>query len=84
MWLNLTKHQQLDIDKIYLFIKDPYESKYQFPNDRIEKLGIQELKNPNAFFYYSQIIHDVYENLEDYNPKKKSVDSIWWYGRYES
>ena len=53
MWLNLQKHQQLDIDKIYLFIKDPYESKYQFPNDRIEKLGIQELKNPNAFL----IIH---------------------------
>ena len=27
--LNLIKHQQLDIDKIYLYVKDPFKSKYQ-------------------------------------------------------
>ena len=27
--LNLIKHQRLDIDKIYLYVEDPFESKYQ-------------------------------------------------------
>ena len=37
-----------------------------------EKEGIKTLKNPKAFIYYSQTINDVYENLEDYNPTKKT------------
>ena len=28
-------------------------------------------KNPKAFIDYSQTINDVFENLEDYNPKKR-------------
>ena len=27
--LNLIKHQQPDVDKIYLYVKDPLQSKYQ-------------------------------------------------------
>ena len=27
--LNFIKHQRLDIDKIYLYVEDPFESKYQ-------------------------------------------------------
>ena len=27
--LNLIKHQRPDIDKIYLYVKNPFESKYQ-------------------------------------------------------
>ena len=27
--LNLIKHQRPDIDKIYLYVKDPFESTYQ-------------------------------------------------------
>ena len=37
-----------------------------------EKEGIKTLKNLKAFIYYSQTIDDVYENLEDYNPAKKT------------
>ena len=36
-----------------------------------EKVGTKNLKNPNTFIDYSQIIDGVYENLEDYNPTKK-------------
>ena len=36
-----------------------------------ERVGIENLKNPKAFVDYSQKIDDVYENLEDYNRKKK-------------
>ena len=70
MLLNLIK-QQPDIDKIYFYIKDLFESKYQFLINGREKVGIENLKNPKAFFDYSQTIDDVYENLEEYNPTKK-------------
>ena len=36
----------------------------------------QELKSPEAFIDYSQTTDDVYENLEDYNPKKKMRELI--------
>ena len=41
-----------------------------FINGR-EKVVIENLKNPEAFIVYSQTINDIYENLLDYNPKKK-------------
>ena len=69
--LNLIKHQQPDTDKIYLYIKDPFESTCQLLINGRKKLGIENLKNPKAFIDYSQTNYDVYENLEDYNPKKE-------------
>ena len=69
--LNLIKHQWPDIDKIYLYVKDTFQSKYQFLINGREKAGIENLRHPNAFIDYSQTIGDVYENLEDYNPTKK-------------
>ena len=51
-----------------LYIKDPLESKYQLLINGREKVGNGILKNPKSFINYSQIIDDVYENLEDYNP----------------
>ena len=69
--LNLTKHQIPDIDKFYLYFRDPFESKYQLIIDGREKVGIENLKNPKEFIDYSQTIDDLYENLEDYSPTKK-------------
>ena len=68
--LNLTKHQQPDIDKIYLPAKDPLEAKCPLCINGRENISTKELKNPKAFIYYSQTIDDVYENL-DFNPTKK-------------
>ena len=51
--LNLIKHQQPDIDKTYLYVKDPLESKYQLLINGREKVGIENLKNPKAFIDYS-------------------------------
>ena len=70
MLLNF-KHQRPDIGKIYLYVKDSFESKYQLLINGKEKVGIKTVKNPKAFIDYSQTIDDVYENLEDYNPTKK-------------
>ena len=36
-----------------------------------EKVGNEILKNLEPFIDYSQIIDNVYENLQDYNPTKK-------------
>ena len=71
MLLNLIKHQPLDIDKIYLYTKDPFESKYQLLINGREKVGVETLRKPKAFVDYSQTVDDVYENLEGYNPTKK-------------
>ena len=60
-----------DIDKIYLYTKDPFESMYQLIINEREKIGTKRLKNPNAFIDYSQAIDNEYKNLEDYNPTKK-------------
>ena len=69
--MKLIKNQQPDIDRIYLYIKDPFESKYQLLINGKERVGIEILKNPKTFIDYSQTIDDVYENLEDCNPTKK-------------
>ena len=42
--LNLIKHQWPDIDKIYLFVKDPFESNYQLLFKRREKVGMKKRK----------------------------------------
>ena len=44
-----------------------------------EKVGTRKIKNPKAFIEYSETIDDAYDTLEDYNPKKKIVYSVWWY-----
>ena len=61
MLLNLIKHQRPDIDKNYLYVKDPFESKHQLLINGKEKVGIENLKSPKAFIDYSQTIDDVYE-----------------------
>ena len=57
--MNLIKHQRPDIDKTYLYVKDPLESKYQLLINGIEKIGIEDFKNPETFIDYSRTIDDV-------------------------
>ena len=45
VFLNLVKYQRLDIDKIYIYVKDSFESKYQL---LINGRGIENLKNPKV------------------------------------
>ena len=56
MLLNLIEHQRGDIDKIYLYVKDPFESLYQLLINGTEKLGIEKLKNPKVFIDNSEAI----------------------------
>ena len=44
---------------------------YLLTINRRESLGIKRVKSSNTFFDYLQTSDDVYENTEDFNPKKK-------------
>ena len=69
--LNLIDNQP-DIDKIYLYTKDPYESKYQYLINKIESVGINCFNDPQAFIEYSNDMHDVYKNINHYNLDKEN------------
>ena len=68
--LNFINNQQ-DIDKIYLYRKDPYEDKYQYLINKREPVGINHLNNPKAFIECSNDMHKVYKNIDNYNPDKE-------------
>ena len=68
--LNLINHKP-DIDKIYLYPKDPYEAKYQLLINKRESTGLKYLNYSKAFIEYSNDMDDIYENIEEYNLSKK-------------
>ena len=68
--LNLIENQP-DIDKMYLYAKDLYESKYQFLTNERENIGLKHFNDPKAFIEYSNDMLDVYKNINDYNPDKE-------------
>ena len=69
--LNLINNQP-DIDKIYLYAKDLYEDKYQFLINKRESTGLKHFNDPKAFIEYSNDMHDVYKNINYYNPYKEN------------
>ena len=70
--LNLIKKNNGNFnDKIYLYAKDLYKPKYQFLIRKRENVGIKTLNNPSAFIEYSITMDDIYNNIDDYNPKRK-------------
>ena len=69
--LNLINNQQ-DIDKIYLYAKDPYEDKYQYLINKRESVGLKHFNDPKAFIEYSNDMHDVYKNIDNYNLNKEN------------
>ena len=69
--LNLIGNQP-DIDKIYLYAKDPYEAKYQYLINKREGVGINHFKDLKAFIEYSNDMNNVYRNVNYYNPDKEN------------
>ena len=58
-------NQQPDIDKIYLYAKDPYESKYHLLINKKENTILKRLNDSKAFIEYSNDINNVYKNIEE-------------------
>ena len=67
---NIIAHQP-DIDKIYLYAKDPYEAKYQFVINKQENTDLKHLNHSKAFIENSNDVDGIYKNIEEYNPNKK-------------
>ena len=53
------------IDKIYLYVQDPYEAKYQYLTKKRENNGLKNLNNPKAFIEYPNNMQDVYKNMKE-------------------
>ena len=65
-------NNQPDIDKIYLYAKNLYEPKYHYLINKREITGLRYFNDPKAFIEYSNNMHDVYKNIDDYNPDKEN------------
>ena len=62
--LNLINNEP-DIDKIYLYAKDPYEAKYQLLINRRENTGLKYFNDSKAFTEYSKDVDDNYKDIEE-------------------
>ena len=69
--LNSIQRDNNVIDKIYLYPKDLEDPKYQFLINKREKAGLKNLNDPTAFIEHSSAMDDIFENIEDYNKKRK-------------
>ena len=50
---------------MYLYVKDPYEVKYQYLINKCEKVGLDHYDYTKAFIKYLNDIQDVYKNIEE-------------------
>ena len=64
-------NKQKYIDKIYLYGKDLSEPKYEYLIRNRENVGIKHLNDSKAFIECSNTMNDVYENIDNCNPKRK-------------
>ena len=69
-FLNLIENQP-DIDKTYLYVKDPYEAKYQYLTNIRRKVGLKRFNDPEAFIENSNDTQDVYKNIDECNIDKE-------------
>ena len=64
-------NNQPDINKIFLYAKDPCEAKYQFLIDKRESIRLKHFNDPKTFIEYSNDMQDVYRNIDKYNTDKE-------------
>ena len=59
-----TEYHKPDIDKIYLYARDPYKAKYQFLINKPESTSLKHVNGSKAFIKYSNYMDDtLYINL---------------------
>ena len=69
--LNLIENQP-GVDKMYLYVEEPYEAKYQYLINKREGVGINRFHDPKAFIDYSNDMRNVHKNINYYNPGKEN------------
>ena len=58
------------IGRIYLYAKKPLEAKYQLFINKHENVGLKHYNNPKSFVECLNDMKDVYENIDECNPRK--------------
>ena len=61
------KNNQTDIDKKYLYARDPYGAKYQFSINKRESIELKHFNDPKFYIEYSNDMQNFYKNIEEYN-----------------
>ena len=63
--------QPADIDKPFLYAKDPYEAKCQFLIIKQESTDLKHFNDSKDFIEYLNNMNNFYKNIEEYNSNKK-------------
>ena len=58
------------IDKMYLYVKNTDEKKYQFLINKREQAGIKKLDDAHVFIEYSNDMDDVLDDINNYNKNR--------------
>ena len=58
------------IDRIYLYVKDIHEPKYEYLINKREQAGIKNLNDPNTFIEYLDDMNDVLDDINNYNKNR--------------
>ena len=53
-----------------MYAKDLSETKYQFLIKKREDVGLKHLNDSKAFIEHSNIMDDIYNNIDDYKPNR--------------
>ena len=73
-------NQQCDIDKIYLYTKDPYEVKYEFFINKRESTGMNHFNDSKTFIEHSVNMSTFIKTskiiIQIYRTNKDDIDSI--------
>ena len=56
-------NEEPDIDKIFLYAKDPYEAKYQFLINKRERTDLKHFHDFKGFIEHSNDMDDIYKNI---------------------
>ena len=54
-----------------MYCKDLEDPEYRLLIEKREQAGIKNLKDKNVFIEYSNSMDDIYDNINDYNKKRK-------------
>ena len=54
------------------YAKDPYEDKYQYLINKRESVELKHFNDPKAFIEYSNDVHKIYKNSDNYNLNKEN------------
>ena len=61
------------MDKIYLYVKDLHEPKYEYLVNKREQAGIKNLYDPHAFIKCSDDMSDVLDDINNHNKNRDKI-----------